>query len=457
MNYNQFLNKKNIYHQSLGIDLPIEQIDKSLFDWQKAIVKWAVGKGRCALFADCGLGKTLMQLEWARQIGGDSIILAPLAVSEQTSREGDKFGYKVNVAASQEDIRPGINVTNYEKLHKFDPAYFKSVVLDESSILKNYSGKIRNQIIDSFHRTPFKLCCTATPSPNDYTEMGNHAEFLNIMSRTEMLAMFFINDTKDTGKWRLKGHVKANSFWAWLSSWAIMLRSPDDIGYDGKDFLLPDINIQDVIIPYSGKITELFVENATTLSERRTARKESMDDRVMQASELVNQSDEQWLVWCNLNEESSKLTTAIKGSVEIAGRHDHNHKKTAMLDFADAKIKALVTKPSLAGFGMNWQNCHNMIFVGLSDSYEQLYQAIRRCWRFGQKETVNVYIVIGEKEGAVSKNIKRKESDLSVMYKGMIEHTKKFSTIDIQATTKTFTEYKPTIEMNLPMFMREGI
>jgi len=450
MEYKEFLKNKIISHLPSGFEIGIDDQNKSLFEWQKHIVKATIKKGKSAIFADCGLGKTLMQLEWSKQIGGTAIILSPLAVAEQTKAEGEKFGYDVNVCESASDIKKGINITNYEKMHKFDCTKFDSVVLDESSILKNYSGKIRNQIIESFFNTPYKLCCTATPSPNDFTEIGNHSEFLNVMSRSEMLSMFFINDTSDTGTWRIKGHAKENIFWQWLSSWAIVLRKPSDIGFDDNGFQLPPLNIIESVIPYNGPNDFLFVEYAKTLNDRRSARRESMIDRVQRAADMCNKSDEQWIMWCNLNDESKALASVINSSVEITGADSDTHKKRSMIDFANGKIKTIITKPSIAGFGMNFQNCHNMAFIGLSDSFEQYYQAVRRCWRFGQKEEVNAYIITGEKEGAVVENIKRKESDMSVMFENMIVHMKNFNTI----SNSVRAEYKTSKIMEEPSWLK---
>lgn len=458
MKYNDFLKTKVMDHKSSGFDVAIDDLNPMLFDWQKVLVQWSLKKGRAALFEDCGLGKTPQQLEWSRLVyaetGNDILILAPLAVSRQTQREGVKFGIDVNICKSQSDVLPGINITNYERLHKFDPLHFSGIVLDESSIIKNFSGKIRNQIIDSFIRTPYKLCCTATPSPNDFTELGNTAEFLGVMSRPEMLAMFFINDTSNTGTWRLKGHVKDNKFWEWLCSWAVMIQKPSDIGFDDGAFILPPLEYHDHTIKYNGCTNgKLFVEDAKTLTERRDARRESMPDRIRRAAGLVNSSDEKWLVWCNLNAESDGLKKSIAESVEVKGSDKPEHKETSMLKFSENGIKCMVTKPKIAGFGMNWQNCHNMIFVGLSDSYEQFYQAVRRCWRFGQTKTVNAHIVIGEREGAVVANIKRKERDMQAMFQGMVKHMAELTKQEIGHTTKTTTLYDPQVEIILPDFL----
>jgi hypothetical protein len=431
-----------------------------LFDWQRVLVRWALGKGRCAIFADCGLGKTPIQLVWAdlvhKHTGQDILILAPLAVSKQTQREGVKFGIHVTVCKSQEDVQPGINITNYERLHLFDPSKFVGVVPDESGIMKNFAGKIRNQLIDMFRSTPYKLCCTATPAPNDYPELGSHCEFLGVMTRSEMLSMFFINDTGDTGKWRLKGHVAENKFWEWLCSWAVMIRKPSDIGFDDGEFILPPLNIIEHRVKYDGPTYSLFVEPARTLTERRQARKESLADRISAASEIIKSSDQIWLVWCNLNAESEGMAASVPGAVEVTGSDSPEHKETSMLAFSDGQIRCLVSKPKIAGFGMNWQNCNNMVFVGLSDSYEQFYQSVRRCWRFGQKKAVNAHIVIGEREGAVVENIKRKERDMAAMFDGMVRHMADIMKQEIRKTEREQTDYNPTVEMKLPKFLEEA-
>ncbi|KKM03273.1 hypothetical protein LCGC14_1776090 [marine sediment metagenome] len=457
MDYQDFLKSKTLKYDAVGFEVSVDDLNPMLFDWQKVLVRWALYKGRAALFADCGLGKTPMQLEWARRIhertGGDILILAPLAVSKQTRREGQKFGINVTVCADQSNVKSGINITNYERLQRFDPSLFIGVVLDESSILKNFAGKIRNQIIDSFQSIQYKLCCTATPAPNDFTELGNTSEFLGVRTRSEMLSMFFINDAGDTGKWRLKGYVNDNIFWEWLCSWGIMMRRPSDIGYDDDDFILPPLHIHEHVIPYHGSKTGLFVEPATTLSERRAARKESLLARVLKTAELANQNGEVWLAWCNLNAESESLTSHIDNAVEVKGSDTPEHKESSLLAFAENEIRCIVTKPKIAGLGMNWQNCSNMAFVGLSDSYEQFYQAIRRCWRFGQTKPVHAHIITGEREGAVVENIKRKEADMMAMFDGMIKHMAELTKKELGHTQKEIVEYHPNIDMRLPTFM----
>lgn len=455
MDYKKFIESKQI--KSIQAGFEVSEVNPMLFDYQRDIVKWACRKGRAAIFADCGMGKTPMQLEWANQVHNETnkpvLILAPLAVSKQTQREGEKFGIDVNICRTQKDVINGINVTNYEKLHNFDCSAFAGIVLDESSILKSFTGKIRTEIIDSFINTPYKLACTATPAPNDYMELGNHAEFLGVMSRTEMLAMYFVHDGGDTSKWRLKGHAESK-YWEWVATWAAVLKKPSDLGYSDEGFILPELNIQTHFVESETDEGMLVVVPAQTLQERREARKKSLEDRVQVAADLINNSNEQWLVWCDFNAESELLSKTINYAVEVKGADSPEHKEDSMIRFATGEIKALVTKPSIAGFGMNWQNCNNMIFCGLSDSYEQFYQAVRRCWRFGQKKPVNVHIIISEKEESVLLNIKRKEEDAQKMAENMVKYTAKITAAEIHKTKRDTTEYKPDKEMIIPKWLK---
>jgi hypothetical protein len=456
--YNKFLETKNIIDERSGFDIPLKSLNPLLFDWQQVLVQWALKRGRAGLFEDCGLGKTPQQLEWAQQIyikeKEPILIFAPLAVSQQTKQEGIKFGYDVNICTSQDDIKNGINITNYEKMHKFNPDKFVGIVLDESGILKNFAGKIRNEIIDRFGKIKYRLACTATPSPNDFIELGNHAEFLGIMSRSEMLATFFINDTKDTGTWRLKGHVKDNIFWKWLASWSVMITKPSDIGFEDKGFLLPEIEYHQHIIPTDAEPTNgQWIEKAKTLNDRRKVRKETIGIRCDQAAELINSTDENWLIWCGLNAESEYLTKIINGAKEVAGRHTNEIKSQRMLDFSSGKLKRLVSKAKIAGHGMNFQIANNAAFVGLSDSWEQFYQAVRREWRFGQKEKVDVHIWIEEREGAVLDNIQRKEKQAQEMILGMVKYMKEITKEELKMSSRTMIEYNPEIEMELPKWI----
>lgn len=448
LKYDDFINSKSRTFENMGVDVDRNTLNPNMFEFQKDIVRWALKKGRAAIFAECGLGKTLMQLSWADEIhkhtGGKILILAPLAVAPQTKDEGEKFGISVNICESQDDVIDGINITNYEKIDKFTGNSFEAVVLDESSILKSFTSSTRNKLIDNFSRVPFRLACTATPAPNDHMELGNHSEFLGVMSRAEMLSMYFVHDGGNTAKWRLKGHAE-DVFWNWMASWAVFIDNPKNLGYDADGYNLPELNINEIIVDGDEVLSETL-----TLTQRRQARKDSMELRCQAAADIVNSSDEQWLVWCDLNDESAMLKNLIDDAVEIKGSDKASHKTSSMLNFSGGLIKCLVTKPSIAGFGMNWQQCHNMIFVGLSDSYEKYYQAVRRCYRFGQKNEVNVYIIISAKEGAVKANIERKQEDAKKMQDAMVKLTKEVTKKELQVTTRIMTEYVPKVKMMLP-------
>ena len=425
MRYEDFLNSKRLSQKPCGFEP--QNLNEHLFPFQRDIVNWACRKGRAAIFADCGMGKTIMQLAWADQVhaheGGYVLIVAPLAVSAQTCREGYMFGIEVNRCRTSEDLKDGINITNYEMLPHFENVDFSGVVLDESSILKSYTGAIRNQIISMFHLTPFKLACTATPAPNDYMELGNHSEFLGCMDRTEMLAMFFIHDGGDTSKWRLKGHASSR-FWDWVSSWACMVTKPSDLGYDDGDFNLPPLEIRTHTMD-SGLVQEgrLFAVAEATLSEQQKARRNTVEKKVATIAQYVNSSDEAWLIWCDLNIESERLALSIPDAVEVRGSDSPEWKEDAMMGFADGRYRVLVTKPSIAGFGMNWQHCHNVAFCGMSHSYEQFYQAVRRCWRFGQSSPVSVHVFVTDLEETIVENVLRKKDDSEGMREEMLSRT----------------------------------
>jgi len=463
MEYQRFLEDKQFNIKPSGFDVALDDLNPMLFGFQKDITRYALRRGRLAIFADCGLGKTPMQLEWARHVRSHTdkpvLILAPLAVSRQTIREGKKFGVTVTLIREQSDIVNGINITNYEMLHKFNTSVFSGIVLDESSILKSYTGKVRTQIIESFSNTPFKLACTATPAPNDYMELGNHAEFLGAMTRAEMLAMFFINDASDTGTWRLKGHGQER-FWEWMSQWSVMLKKPSDLGYSDDGFTLPAIDVHEHIINADAEsVGHLFAVDKLTLSERRAARKATLEQRVDEIANTINGSDEQWLVWCELNAENDALAKRLPDSIQIKGSDASEHKESAMLGFAAGDIRVLVTKPSISGYGMNWQNCHNMIFVGLSDSYEQYYQAVRRCWRFGQPNTVNVHVIESELDGCVISNIRRKEKIAEEMSMNMVQHMASVTSEEMKSVHRFRDVYKEHTESgdNWTMYMGDCV
>ena len=451
MNYNDFLENKKITDIPTGIQ-NVPDLNKHLFPFQRDIVKWALKRGRACIFSECGTGKSIMQLSWAHQVAeytqGSVLIISPLAVSAQTIREGEKFGIDIELLKAETFGNPGIYITNYEKIHKYDLSAFAGIVLDESSILKSYTGKFRTEIIDNTKTVKFRLACTATPAPNDFTELGNHAEFMGIMTRAEMLAMFFINDAQNRNgdKWRIKGHAES-SFFEWVASWAVMITKPSDLGYEDGDFILPELKIHHITVNSDDSAVDgfLFPLEARTLQERQSVRRNSIDIRSVKAAEIANSSDDIFLQWGNLNPECDTMTKLTNGAVQVAGADNNEVKEERLLGFSESKYKSLVSKPKIAGHGMNWQNCHNVIFVGLSDSYEQYYQAVRRCWRFGQTKEVNVYIITSELEGAVVRNIARKEKQAEAMKKEMVKHMHKINEENIKGILHDEMEYKEDV------------
>ena len=423
-NYEDFIKTKQFKDVKSGFEPG--DLNKNLFEFQEAITRWALRRGRAAIFANTGLGKTLMQMAWAEKVcehtGGRVLVVAPLAVAKQSVNEAAKFGVTAQYVREQPSVKLSeILVTNYEMLDKFDLSTFEGIVLDESSILKNRDGKTRKAIIESCQRIPYRLSCTATPSPNDHMELGNQAEFLGVMGMNEMLAMFFTHDGGNTSKWRLKGHGE-RKFWEWMATWAVTITKPSDLGFSNEFYDLPPLVMHERLVKSPESGTSLFVDIAQTLTERRQAKKDTLDARVEEVASLCNGNDDQWLVWCHTNAESDALKAAIDGGVEVKGSDSADHKESAMQGFTDGTVRVLISKPSICGFGMNWQHCRNMAFVGLDDSYEQMYQAIRRCWRFGQTMPVNVYIVTAETLGAIKKNIERKERQMEQMQMRMVDH-----------------------------------
>lgn len=644
--YIDFIKQKQFKIHSSGFECG--ELSPILFDYQRDLVRWALKMGKCALFTMTGTGKTLMQLEWAKRVnektGGNVLIVAPLAVSSQTIREGKKLDMDIRYCKTQEDVKSGISITNYERLEKFTPDKWTGIVLDESSILKSFTSSTRDMIVNNFRHTTYKLACTATPAPNDFMELGNHAEFLNVMTRTEMLSMFFVHDGGDTAKWRLKGHAE-DKFWQWCASWAAILNKPSDLGYDDTRFNLPPLNIHNVMVSSEAAGDFLFAMEAKTLDERRGARKSSFEDRVKICADLVNDTAEPFLVWCDLNIESEALRKSIKGGVELKGSDTPEYKEKALLWFIGeenscqlntkniklstwtpthigkntisgtgisdscnlknisdriemresnicvngiqkikteceditsqieikkmnggetdtiqtqnienhkrenpgniqgmekeniqdlnpnlvsqsscicpcSKFKAadvpyvgantgipedtnstltiatkqeksedfsahhaisesenlkthwnclkkqdciyskhhhkkvLISKPSIAGMGLNFQHCNKMAFVGLSDSFEQYFQAVRRCWRFGQKKPVDVYVITSEAEGAVVQNIKRKENDAMKMILNMVEHTRAYVKENVKSGVVMDKSYCPTESIKIPEWLK---
>jgi len=460
--YDSFIAKKLARMPPSGMS-SIPPLHGSLFPHQRDLVAWALRRGRSAVFADTGLGKTLIELEWARHVcdstAGDVLILCPLAVAAQTVHEGERFGIGVTICKSSDDVRPGVNIANYERLHRFDPASFSGVVLDESSIIKHHDAKSFRILTEAFGGTAWRLCATATPAPNDWTELGTHAEFLGICTRAEMLAEFFCHDGGETQTWRLKGHAR-RAFWSWVASWGAVVRAPSDLGHDDGPYRLPPMDVSQHIIRADAESVArsgmLFAVEAQSLTERRAARRGSIDARVHACAANANANDDPWVIWCDLNAESEALAKMIRGAVEVRGSDSLEDKESRLEAFASGEARVLVTKPSICGFGLNWQHCSRMAFVGVTDSWESYYQAVRRCWRFGQKSVVQVHIYASELEGAVVRNLERKERDAALMAEALSSETRSFVEHEVHGATRETNEYAPESPMVLPPWLPES-
>ena len=460
--YHAFLAAKLISDPATGL-ASVPALHEALFPFQRDVVSWALRRGRAALFAGTGLGKTLMELAWGCQVAqatnGAVLHFAPPAVAAaQIVPEARKFGITARLVRDQSECAPGINVTNYQKIDHFDLSAFHGLVLDESSILKSTDGHYRTRLINEAKAVPFRLAATATPAPNDFTELGNHAEFLGVMRHTDMLATFFTHDNGDTQTWRLKGHAE-QAFWAWMASWAVMMREPADLGYSNDGFDLPPLRQhQHVVAADYGASSEtglLFPMQAATLADRLVARRATVEHRVAQAAALTPATDH-FVWWCNLNAESEALARAIPGAVELRGSDSDDSKEAKLLSFSEGAIRVLVTKPSIAGFGMNWQHCAATGFVGLNDSYEQIFQAIRRFWRFGQKRPVDAHFIAAETEGAVVANLRRKEADAARMSAAMVRHMAGFSSREVRGLERDRPDYDPRQPMVVPSWLGEA-
>ena len=448
--------------------LDVPELPASLKPFQRAVVSWALRRGKAALFEGTGLGKTLQQLSWARAVADHEdapiLILTPLAVAEQTVDEAAKFGIDgVRYAADRSAITTDIVVTNYERFERFDIDQFAGIVLDESGIIKSQDGKTRAMLTDACARTPWKLCCTATPAPNDYTELGQHAEFLDVMTAKEMLAMYFVHDgsiraddhSQTNDGWRLKRHA-AKDYWRWLASWSVMVRHPSDLGFDEPGYDLPPLNIRQVTVAAEYKPTAgmLFPTAASTLGERIGVRKDTAKARVAAAAEIVaREPDEAWLIWCNLNSEADEIERLLPAALQVAGRDPTEQKISRLLGFKDGKPLHLISKTSIAGHGLNYQHCARMIAVGLTDSFEQIYQAIRRCWRFGQTRPVDCYFVASELEGAVVTNLRRKEAAFDAMLDAMASHMRDVMRDNVIGGRVATSSYNPQVTMRLPPWL----
>jgi len=455
--YQTFLaTKRRVLHDCGRIADPGE-IHESLFPFQRAITTWALRKGRAAIFADTGLGKTRMQVEWARLTGERALILAPLAVAHQTIAEAARMGVEVVYARRQIEAGPGITITNYERLEGFDPAAFGAVVLDESSILKSFSGTTKKALVKMFAATPWRLACTATPAPNDLEELCNHAHFLGVMAPSEMRSTFFIADSRgEFMKYRLKGHAKG-AFFRWLSSWAMAVKRPSDLGFEDDGFDLPGLEIVAHFVESDYQPSDrLFITEMKGITEQAAVRKATLPDRVAKTVELVRaEPDESWLVWRGLIEEGRQVAAGIPGAVLVEGKDDPDEKAARLLDFAEGRTRVLVTAASIAGFGLNFQRCARMAFVGLGYSYEQYYQSLRRCHRFGQTRKVEAHIVLSDIERSVLNAVLDKERQAAELSGGLLAQVVEYERAEIFGGTSMGDDYEPRQPLTLPEWMRE--
>lgn len=433
--YEDFLAAKLVSAKATGIEASADDLNPTLFDWQREVTVWALQRGRAAIFAACGLGKTFMQVDWAHRItettGGRVLILAPLAVAHQTIKEAVKLGIEVEYARSQEQASGALVITNYECLADFDPTAWIGVVLDESSILKSFTGKTKRALLEAFAETPYRLACTATPAPNDHMELGNHADFLGVMASNEMLARWFINDSMKAGNYRLKAHGERD-FWRWVSSWAVCAEKPSDLGdYEDGGFALPPLVIQGHLVADPARAHErgkLFLGDAApSATEMWADKKETAKDRCVLAVELVATKPEaSWTVWCETNHEADMLAKMMPYAVEVRGAESLEAKERKLDAFAEGDARVIVSKPSIAGFGLNWQHCSDVVFVGLTYSFEKLYQAIRRSWRYGQTKPVTVHLISAESDQGIVSAVEAKQAEYDVMVNRMAAATKEF-------------------------------
>lgn len=461
MNYQDFLSSKRILADACGFEVPDSEINPMLFPFQRDICRWALRRGKAAIFAHTGLGKGPIQMEWCRHVaeherhsprGGTVLILAPLAVSQQFVREAEKFHVPLALCKTHKDVRPGINVTNYERLEHFDLCQFDGVALDESSCIKDWTAKTTQTLTMALSNTPYKLCSTATPSPNDHAELGTHAELLDVMRRSAMLAMFFEHDGGETSKWTIKGHAK-RPFWKFVASWAVCVKRPSDLGYADEGFALPPLHMHEHVVPVDHSINTdgmLFRCPDMSATGLHKELRLTCEDRARKVAELVRaKPDVPWIIWCNTNYEADAVRAALPEVTEVRGSDSQDHKERVIMRFLDGDVEQLLSKPSVFGFGLNLQHCRNMAFVGLGYSFEEVFQAIRRCWRFGQTQAVNAHLVIAETEGAVLSAIRRKERQYEELQSEMNEAMRE----EQLAARHRAARYDHTKEMVIPQWL----
>lgn len=455
--YTEFLLSKAPKAKTSGFEpdpMPIHMTGP--FAFQAAATETAIRRGKCAMFLDTGLGKTSVELECAKQFAnhsnGRALILTPLAVARQIEAEGLRFGYDCRVIREASDIKPGISICNYDRLDKINPKSFGAVILDESSILKSFSGKTTQALIECFSDTPYRLAATATPAPNDHMELGQHADFLGVMSSSEMLIRWFINDTSTASQhWRLKGHAVV-AFWDWVSSWAVMAETPEDLGFDGSSYILPSLNIirHKAIGNVKPEEGSLFASDVSAIN-MHSVKRETADARADEVALLVGaEPDEAFVIWCDTDYESDALVSRLPDAVEVRGSQTADKKEANLALFASGRKKVIITKPSVAGMGLNWQHCARMVFAGRSFSYESWYQAVRRCWRFGQKRKVNVHLIVADGEDQIGRVIDRKATDHNIMKTAMRLASKRAA---IGETIVNKVSYNPQFDWELPKWL----
>ena len=430
MDYQQFIASKRVQTSSHGFDVSLDAVNQHAWEWQKRVIQWGLKRGRAAYFLDTGLGKTLSQLAWAEHVcketGGRVLLHCPIGVRTQTKGESEKFNIGCDVVVADDDSKlpsSGIVIANYEKLHRFDTTKFDGVVLDESSILKSFTGVTKRALCSSWSHAEFRLACTATPSPNDHMELGNHAQFLGVMNSNEMLSRWFYNDTMQAGGYKLLPHGEED-FWDWVASWAACVSLPSDIGGSDEGYILPELTrfdhtvVVDDDTPEAGAL--FHVDRELTATTVHKEKRRSTADRAAKVAEIVAaEPDEFWLIWCDTDYEADALASLIPDSVNLKGSDKESAKESKLSGFSNGTIRRLITKPTVAGFGLNWQHCCRMAFIGLSYSYEQYYQAVRRCWRFGQKRAVHAHVVMAEGEAVILKTNERKQAQHQQMQAAM--------------------------------------
>ena len=461
--YSEFIKTKHVKPVTTGFNLPIEYITERAKEWQRKVVQWSLKRGRAALFEDTGLGKTFQQLLWAKQVAGHTngrvLLHCPIGVRQQTKNEATKFGIDCDVVIADDDTKlpsTGIVIVNYEKLHKFDTKKFTGVVLDESSILKSFTGSIKRKLCEEWQHTNFRLACTATPSPNDHMELGNHAQFLGIMNSNEMLSRWFFNDTMNAGGYKILPHGEAD-FWDWVATWAACVSMPSDIGGSDDGYILPKLTRFDhTVVPTDDEPDEgcLFrVERELTATTVHKEKRRTTIDRARKVAEIVeSEPGEPWLIWCDTNYEADELMKSVRDCVDLRGNESEKSKEAKLAGFSDGTIRRLITKPTVAGFGLNWQHCRRMAFIGLSYSYEQYYQAVRRCWRFGQTSEVHAHVVMAESEAAILKTNERKQKQHAQMQQAMRESINRSHELSA-GSDKSLNKFNAIKKMEMPTWL----